>query len=336
MRALRLYTGNVVYGRLPQGCRLCLRGLKSVIFVTGLCPRRCFYCPISLERRGHDSFYANERPVGSVGELVAEVAAAGSRGAGLTGGDPLARLERTLEVIRALKESFGSGFHIHLYTSGELLSEQALDGLSRAGLDELRLHPEPADAARLLKLLERHRPPFSVGLEIPARPEAFEEALKLLELANTSEVVEFVNVNELEVTESNSAAMRRRGYELSEDGKTVRGSREVALRLVSAAESSGYGVSVHFCPASSKDAYQLRLRLYRRGVASARPHEMVSDEGTILKALVPEDCASVPSGLAFRGRLGLETSLLVAELLGARHSLVEELPDYRRTLLNVV
>lgn len=336
MKVAKLYSGNVVYGKLPLGCRFCLRGLKSVIFVTGVCPRDCFYCPINREKRGRDVFYVNERPVCGLNELVAEILISGSRGAGLTGGDPLSKPLRTLSIIRQLKSAFGEEFHIHLYTSGKMLSAQILSLLEKSGLNEMRIHPDFPDLGKVLSLLKAFKPNFSVGFEIPSLPDRFNETLELVDLAASSEVIDFINVNELEFSESNSAELRKRGYELTEDWKSARGSRESALKLIEIAKSRGYAISIHFCPARSKDSYQTRLRLYRRGVTSALPHEMVSDEGTILKAQVPESCESVPHLLMFRGSMGPETSLLVAELVGAHYRVIEELPDYKRTLLNVV
>ncbi|MEM2185420.1 MAG: radical SAM protein [Thermofilaceae archaeon] len=336
MKTAKLYSGNVVYGRLPHGCQLCLLGLKSVIFVTGICPRSCYYCPLSLEKRMRDVFYVNERPVKGLNEVIAEVATSGSRGAGLTGGDPLSRFERTLTVLQTLKGTFGERFHVHLYTTGVILDADIIGKLERAGLDELRLHPDPHHVGKLLSLLREKRPSFDVGLEIPVIPGGFNEALNLIERAATSDAVNFVNLNELEFSESNSSELRKRGFSISDNGRSAKGSRETALRLIEAAKAKGYNVSLHFCPAKSKDSYQTRLRLYRRGVISAKPHEIVSDDGTILKAVVPESCSSIPAVLLFRGRQGSETSLLVAELTGAQHRLVEELPDFNRTLLNIV
>jgi pyruvate formate-lyase activating enzyme-like uncharacterized protein len=52
------YRGGVV-----RGCELCLLGAKSVIFITGLCPLSCPYCPVSAERFGKDVMYVNDVPV---------------------------------------------------------------------------------------------------------------------------------------------------------------------------------------------------------------------------------------------------------------------------------
>ena len=125
-----------------DGCKLCVKGRKSVIFITGLCPRSCEYCPLSDEKYKKDVMYCNERKVNKLDEIIAEVKISRSTGAGITGGDPLVKLGRTVEIIKMLKKSFGSKFHIHLYTSPNLVTEDKLNQLHKAGLDEIRFHPD--------------------------------------------------------------------------------------------------------------------------------------------------------------------------------------------------
>ena len=335
MTIRKLYTGNVVYGTLPKGCRLCLRGLKSVVFVTGICPRRCFYCPISREKRGRDDTYVNERLARDGHLLLAEILTSGSRGAGLTGGDPLVRPKRTLTIIRILKETFGTSFHIHLYTTGYTLTSTMLIELEKAGLDELRLHPDPSHVDSLISLLTGVEISMDVGFEIPMLPDKLNESLTLVRKLSNVSTISFININELEFSEENSLQLTARGYHLASDWKSVRGSREAALKLLETAEREGVNISIHFCPAVVKDRFQTGLRLYRRGILTAKPHELVSDEGTIVKALLVEECERAPIFLTYRGRTGPETSLILAELLGVEHRIVEELPDSSRTLLNI-
>ena len=104
-------------GKLAKGCRQCLQGKKTVLFITGICPRHCDYCPLSEKKFMKDEIYANEWPIDKVEELIKEAELCGSEGAGITGGDPLCRLARTCDFIKRLKKKFGKKFHLHLYTS---------------------------------------------------------------------------------------------------------------------------------------------------------------------------------------------------------------------------
>ena len=80
-------------GSLSRGCRLCVQGRKLVLFVTGLCPRHCSYCPVSDKKYQQDVTYANEWPTAKVSDIIEEARLCSSKGAGFTGGDPLVKLE---------------------------------------------------------------------------------------------------------------------------------------------------------------------------------------------------------------------------------------------------
>ena len=126
--------------KLPNGCLSCILGQKVVIFITGICPRKCYFCPVSDHKFGKDDAYANERKINSTEDLFKECELMQAKGAGITGGDPLSRLDRTVEYIQILKEKYGKEFHIHLYTSLNLVTKETLKKLYDAGLDEIRFH----------------------------------------------------------------------------------------------------------------------------------------------------------------------------------------------------
>ncbi len=259
-------------GELPLGCRLCMAGAKSVIFVTGLCSVGCFYCPISGERKGRDVTYVNEVPVGDVKDLVGEVAASMSEGVGVTGGEPLEVLDRVVDYVRVLKEVFGPRFHVHLYTSGLRLNARSLEVLVNAGVDEVRVHVVSGRSLEAIKVALQY--PVDVVVENPALPGTSEKlkelVLKLYELG-----VKYVNLNELEVSESNYLSLALRGYRVSGSGRSVVGSREVALELLGWVADSSLGISVHYCPAIYKDVHQYPARLSRRARATRRVFEEV-------------------------------------------------------------
>lgn len=290
MKVHTLPSGSVVYGKLPLGCRLCQEGLKTVVFLTGLCPLHCFYCPLSRERKNRDVIYVNEVETSEEAlarVLASEVLRSASRGASITGGEPFVKLSRAVQVISFLKEKFGRNFHVHLYTSGALLTRENLGRLVEAGLDELRIHAPVPILEEKLKVAREYADELAMGLEYPALPGGEGELLRLVELAEKYEL-QFVNLNELELTETNYPSLLLRGYRMKKDYRGAENSRDTALKIVRAAEERGYGVSVHFCPVSVKDSQQTGLRYYRAGVLAARPYHFVTDEGTVLEAAYEE------------------------------------------------
>ena len=125
---------------LTDGCRCCREGAKMVLFVTGVCHRVCFFCPLSEDRKDKNVIFANERAVFSDADVLEEARSMSAKGTGITGGEPLLELEKVIHYIHLLKNTFGKSHHIHLYTSTAPGSGD-LERLSAAGLDEIRFHP---------------------------------------------------------------------------------------------------------------------------------------------------------------------------------------------------
>ena len=281
---MRTREGNAYIGELARGCELCMQGAKLVLFVTGLCREGCYYCPLSEKRRGRDVAWVNEREVRSDADVIEEALRMRALGAGITGGDPALKLERTIHYLRLLKSEFGEDFHIHMYTA-TCLSEDELMKLKNAGLDELRFHITGKNRARVWESIHAaKRSGLEVGVEIPAFPgkedEIFEIAEKITELGG------FLNLNELEFSDTNAAALRARGFELRGDSYAVEGSREAALKVMERLEREGIPARVHFCTSRYKDAGQLRKRLLRTALASAKAYEEVTEEGLLLKGVI--------------------------------------------------
>jgi len=334
-----LPTGSIVVGKLPKGCELCQRGRKSIIFVTGLCPRKCFYCPLSKERR-RDVFIINEKEVTELNEkiLISEILKSDSLGVGITGGDPLVKLDRTLFTIRVLKDYFPD-MHIHLYTTGITLTKTILSKLEKSGLDELRIHPKPRNWRKIELALKESN--MEVGAEIPALPGSVEEIKIFAEyLADIG--AHFLNINELEFSETNALALLQRGYRMNDDYITAKGSRETAIRVLEWA-THHLDLNIHFCPAVVKDRYQTSLRLYRKAVAIAKNYQQVTDEGLLryLKVVTknPEKLQQIiPKSLLEVKENKVYTSVFFADRLikaGYTVYLVEESPTPQRQILNI-
>ncbi len=285
----RIEKGSAYTVRLPEGCKVCREGAKLVLLVTGKCARRCCYCPLSSEKKGKDVFFANERRVTKSSEVLDEARLMDAKGTGITGGDPLAAVQRTVECIGALKEEFGDSHHIHLYTS--TTDGRAISRVAKAGLDEMRFHPPLNEWKRLrvsaydraITVAKRHG--LSVGLEIPVLPNKTAELQAAIAFADVADL-DFVNLNELEFSETNWRALRRVGYDVKTDiSSAVRGSESLALRLL----KSDAAVPLHYCSSAFKDGVQLRRRIMRRGRNVMRPHEILTRDGTLVKGVIETD-----------------------------------------------
>ena len=268
---------------MPRGCDICLKGAKLVIFVTGLCDRSCFYCPLSEKRRGLDVVYADEVPVAEDLDVILEGRAIDAEGSGITGGDPLMKLGRTLKYIRLLKKTFGRSHHIHLYTNGKHAGADVLARLKESGLDEIRFHPskENWERIKLAKSLG-----MNAGAEIPAIPGEEGEVKEFVRyLAKVG--ADFLNINQLEFCPQNALQMKQKGFSL--DAKTmaaVKGSEEAALAITKWADLERIELPIHYCSSAVKDAVQTRRRFMRRSVNAARPYEEILGDGLLGKFVV--------------------------------------------------
>lgn len=274
--------------RLAKGCRQCVLGRKSVLFVTSRCHYTCFYCPISDDKRAKETVKINEHVIKkpdsktAIHELIKEVELSQSKGVGITGGDPLAAPARTLKYIRALKEHFGRRFHIHLYTSPQFVTRDKLEKLSEAGLDEIRFHLnvesevlwERVNLAKGLK--------FNVGVEVPVVPTFMEESKKMLDFCKKNSLIKFVNLNELEYSDAGIQQLAKRGFFTKDTlSYAIEHSEAAAEKLVDYAKK--INLRTHYCSAQFKDAVQLANRLRLRAASIVKPHEMVNEEGMIVR-----------------------------------------------------
>jgi pyruvate formate-lyase activating enzyme-like uncharacterized protein len=248
-----------------------------VLFITGHCSRGCWYCPLARERKGRDVIFANDREITTPKEAVDEACLMSALGTSITGGEPLLVVDRIVEYTRALKDAFGSGHHIHLYSA--MVPEEGTLHALRGLVDEIRLHPPPEEWPMILgsPYLEGIRQAkacgFSAGFEVPAL-----RGVEVLEPALSE--LDFLNLNELEWGEISADEMRRRGFRLEDDlHNAVKHSSRWAHPL-------RHHKKVHFCPSRFKDSVQLRERLKRIARNTARNFDEVTTDGTVVYGVV--------------------------------------------------
>ncbi len=284
MKRITKWYSNRVKGTIPKGCQYCSLGSKLVLFITGECDSNCFYCPLTKEKRS-DVIFANEKQIHSFSEAYAEAVMISALGAGITGGDPATHLSRTLEYLSKLKKRFGQEFHCHLYTSYSL-SYDDLKALHLAGLDEIRFHPPRLLLTEEMKISisDAKSLSWNVGFEIPVIPDKHEAIQNIIEFAEKANL-DFVNLNELEITEENLLKLSKLGYHTKTNlSVAVKGSEELALKILR--NNRKKRITLHYCSSSYKDNIQLRNRLKRRAKRYALSSDEITDDGLIVRARI--------------------------------------------------
>ncbi len=331
VRFKRIECGSY-YSYLPDGCKICRRGAKLVLFITGICKNSCFYCPISDERRGRDVMYANEREVRRIEDALEEANTMDAEGIAITGGEPILKLERVLEYLRVFRD-----IHSHLYTSIPL-KERTIRRLADAGLDEIRFHPvELRDPHRFLEPIRISKiMGLEVGIEIPALK--FSE--DIVELVNGCDV--FLNLNELEFSSTNYRELVKRGYR-PDDHYGCLNSAEIADEYAKKVNK------FHYCTARFKDRVQFRRRLIRMAKKMPEFYKITS-EGTVLCGFIQGRIERIREILKKYNNQkfvevdgGVETSVEFVEMWkdvlkreGFDVSVIERYPTSKRIVVEVI
>ena len=285
------FTGSF-HNYQTRGCQICRMGASLVLFVTGRCVRDCFYCPLSAERKNIDVVYADEQQVKGLEDILLEARSIGALGTGITGGEPLLKLDYVKDCISALKKEFGQEHHIHLYT-GIIPDHKTLEELAKAGLDEIRIHPPASDWSNPRGLKEALSVAITLGMEAGVEIPALAPAPKIVEAVKSTGA--FLNLNELEFSETNAEELRRLGFEPQESNCGALGSEEIART-----HFMDEDLRVHFCTSRFKDAVQLRERLKRRAARVARPFDEATEDGTLIHGVIEGDM-----DLAYRALIDL-------------------------------
>ncbi len=294
-------------GRLPKGCRLCVQGKKSVLFVTGICPMGCFYCPISDRKKGKDVVYINEWPTRNIKDMIKEIQLCSSKGVGITGGDPLAKLGRTTRLIKQFKKRFGASFHIHLYTPLALVDKARLGRLYDAGLDEIRFHPDIENSRDWGRIGLASSYDWDIGVEIPAIPGRVVQTKKLVRFLQGR--VDFININELEVSDTNASRLIEKGFKTKDRlSYGVRDSEKAALKLMGYCDR--LDIRAHYCTSRLKDAVQLRKRIKRRAANARKAYDLVTADGMLVRGAIYSRQDAGKLIKALKGRFGIPARLL--------------------------
>ncbi|UCG04451.1 MAG: 4Fe-4S cluster-binding domain-containing protein [Candidatus Heimdallarchaeota archaeon] len=287
--------GSFYTSSLSRGCQQCIGGEKLVVLVATDCSSKCFYCPLSLERMASRDPFANERPIKNVEDLTLEASNMEARGASMTGGDPLEQhsFSQTLEFCRILKQLYSESFHIHLYTRGKELTFEKLSLMSPF-IDEIRFHVVNIQKD-LVQVQLATQFDLDIGIEVPVIPtKGFNYYRDLItyfeDILPAKDQFYFINLNELEISETNYRNLIARGLKSNEKNPSaVEGSYELGEKIVNWA-SNHVSLPVHFCSLATKDRIQLPNRIYRIAKKTKLPSDVIipdgSDKGLLLRGVI--------------------------------------------------
>ena len=258
---------------LPEGCKYCVKGEKLVLFISGKCSRNCWYCSLSNKRKNKDTVYANERIIKNPRDFLKEIKESNATSMGITGGDPLLCLDKTLKYAKLAKRF--KHFHIHIYLPTKLVTKNNLKKLSKY-IDEIRFHPEwlVSSSSKLnensifadiqkIKLALLFYKKQNIGIELPMIPDKKQEILDFI--IKISPFIGFVNLNEFELSETNIKNIIKK-YKLNEGGYTIKDSIKAGIWLLKKLKKRKINLSVHLCTANLKNNYQFKNRLKRHKI----------------------------------------------------------------------
>ncbi len=289
--AFRNAGASLSWGHLSPACVECTGVNGSETFSTTFrCHRDCYFC-FNRNQADYERFFREGCPweeglsrSASENESLACI--------GLTGGEPLLDVDESIRFLQAAKERFPKA-HLRMYTSGDLLTEEAARRLRDVGLDEIRFSVKDDDAPAMqdkvisaMRLAKRYIP--SVMVEMPVIPGAEEHMKHLL---RTFDEVGIDGINLLEFCfpfchweefERRGFVLKRPPFEVMYDygysgGLAVSGSEELILSLMVWAIDEGLTLGLHYCSLENKHRSEIRQKNERaRGLHPC----LELDEGT--------------------------------------------------------
>lgn len=269
---------KIHHGPLSPGCLQCTSLAWSCLFISGRCNGRCFYCP--APQNMDDPPMSGSVPFHRAQDYADYVRFFGFGGASVSGGEPLLDFDKSLAFVQALRRTCDPALHIWLYTNGILVTQDKLQKLAAAGLNEIRFDIGATDydlrfACQAAGIVA------TVTVEIPAVPEEAERLEALMpELTATG--VSHLNLHQLRLTPHNARHLLEHDYTYIHGPKvTVLESELCALRLVARAAERKQALAVNYCSFVYKYRFQSAASRKRFGVLLLENGELLTDSGYI-------------------------------------------------------
>ena len=262
---------SIFINQISPACIACRKGENSFTsFVSLKCHRNCYFC--FNENQDNYSIYANKEK-----DLIAEINQVLKEQPNLqycavTGGEPLLFEDQVIEFLEYL-HSIKPMIHTRLYTTGDLLTDDNLQRLKNAHLNEIRISIKMDDSKQkinhILKQLKKCKDYIpQVMVEMPIIPGTLEE---MKELLVRLEELEIFGINLLEFCYplKDPKEFNDRGFKLKNPpydtfynywyagGLAIADSEEICMELVQFAIDNKFKMGVHYCSLENKFTGQI-------------------------------------------------------------------------------
>lgn len=264
---------SIVVGWQSKACVECTGNNGSETFSTTFkCHRDCYFC-FNHNQADYNTFFKEGCPWEEGLERSARENQGKLACVGLTGGEPLLILDDSIRFLEKAREAF-PGAHMRMYTSGDLLTEEAAIRLRNAGLEEIRFSVKDFDPEdlqeRVLAAMElacRYIP--DVMVEMPIIP-GTGERMKWLFKRFDEIGIKGINMLEFcfpfcnwEEFDKRGLLIRNPPFPIMYDygysgGLPIAGSEELILELMLYGMDEGVSFGMHYCSLENKHRSEMR------------------------------------------------------------------------------
>ena len=274
IKGLKSLQGRTLYvgrdDKFSSGCKSCLLGTGlSAIRKTNKCNIQCKFCynygeldcqpPVGegMWEIGGTKFY--EKDIDLLLNIYNK-----PTGISYVYLEPFMEIEKYYSIIRKFADA---GIHQHMYTNGLLCTEENLQALAQAGLNELRFNLGATNChdsvIENIRLAKKYIP--WVGIETPMTPEFFETFMAKKEKILATGV-DFINCAELHLNENNIGNYWGENMYLCRQGYlSPVWSHELTMQFMKMADEEQWNIAVHDCCNYTKFARDLNLRAKEGG-----------------------------------------------------------------------
>jgi len=287
---------------LSPGCRSCVEGKWSCIYINGLCTRKCSFCPQDKPAKKERLPMSDYITFRSSDEYISYLRKFDFSGVGFSGGEPFLVFELLLGYIKKIRKHFGSRHYLWVYTNGDLVTAQKLELLKKAGLNEIRFDISARDYDLApVELAAKHIDTVTIEIPIlPSRVAFMKGHLKKFEEIG----VKYLNLHQIIINKSNYAKVinkkiidKKNAFMDAEAIKSMTlESEQAAFEIMNHALRIKSNLKINYCSSRFKDLFQAQAARRRYAPFVMKKFDGITLTGYVrrLSILIPKPLISKP------------------------------------------